>query len=314
MWKTRLTGKPLIVILGPTAVGKTALALQVAAAVSGEIVGADSRQVYRHMDIGTAKPTADERREICHHLIDVVDPDAKLSLAEYQKMAYKAIEGLHEHTRIPLLVGGTGQYISAVVEGWSIPEVPPNPGLREELEQFAERFGSESLHHRLEKLDPVAASKIAHQNIRRVVRALEVCLESGQPISELQGKHPPPYQILQIGLTMDRDALYTRADYRLQSMMQRGFLEEVSALLEMGYDRRLPAMSGLGYQQLSAHLLDDEPLEAMLEATRTATHDFIRRQYTWFRKYNANVHWYDANQIDRESVTQAIIEWLTEQA
>jgi tRNA dimethylallyltransferase len=316
MWRTRLTGpaKPLIVILGPTAVGKTGLSLELAEAVHGEIIGADSRQVYRYMDIGTAKPTIDERARVPHHLIDVVDPDENLSLAQYQRMTYAAIDTIHIRGNVPLLVGGTGQYISAVVEGWSIPEVPPNPVLRAELEAYAADHGSEKLHQRLAALDPVAAARIDHQNIRRVVRALEVCIESGQPISELQRKQPPPYRVLEIGLTMDRDRLYERADTRVDQMMAHGFLDEVRGLLGMGYDRRLPSMSGLGYAQLAAHLLDGLPLSQAAESTKTATHDFIRRQFTWFRKYNHAVLWHNVEQTPARMILDLSLSWLAENA
>ena len=210
-----MTGKPpLVVILGPTAAGKTGLAIQLAQALNGEIIGADSRQIYRYMDIGTAKPTPEQQQQATHHLIDVVDPDQNLGLAQYQRLAYAAIDAVHLRQRLPLLVGGTGQYITAVIEGWSIPEVPPNPALRDELESFAAAHGSEALHHRLQQIDPAAASAIHHRNIRRVVRALEVHAETGLPISQLQRKQPPPYAIIQYGLTLERDRLYARADLR----------------------------------------------------------------------------------------------------
>src|SRR5687767_1653298 len=167
IWRTRLTGNPpLIVVLGPTAVGKTGLAIEMAKALNGEIVSADSRQTYRLMDIGTAKPTASQRAEVPHHLLAIVDPDENLSLAQYQRLAYDAIDDIHQRGRLPLLVGGTGQYITAVIEGWSIPEVPPNPALRAELEAFAGEHGAEGLHQRLRQLDPAAAEKIDYRNIR----------------------------------------------------------------------------------------------------------------------------------------------------
>ncbi|MBP8973644.1 MAG: tRNA (adenosine(37)-N6)-dimethylallyltransferase MiaA, partial [Anaerolineae bacterium] len=179
---------PLVVILGPTAVGKTALAIHVANALSGEIVSADSRQVYRYMDIGTAKPTPDELAAVPHHLIDLVTPDQPYSLAEYQRAAYRAIQDIRARARLPLLVGGTGQYLTAVLEGWGIPEVPPDASLRAELESFAAAQGARALHDRLRAVDPVAAGRIDYRNIRRVVRALEVCLLTGTPITVLQRK------------------------------------------------------------------------------------------------------------------------------
>jgi tRNA dimethylallyltransferase len=307
----RLTGKPLLVVFGATAVGKTALSLLLARALNGEIVGADSRQIYRYMDIGTAKPTPEQRSLVPHHLIDLVDPDQNLSAAQYQRLAYTAIDAIHERGRLPLLVGGTGQYISAVIEGWTMPEVPPNPALRAELEAFAAEHGLDALGARLRELDPDAAQFIDFRNPRRVIRALEVCIETGQPFSAQRGKSPPGYRILQIGLTMERDVLYARADARFDAMMRDGFLDEVHRLLEMGYSRTLPSMSGLGYAQLAAHLLDGVPLDEAVAAGKQATHDFIRRQYTWFRKYNAGATWLSPEQEDALDLARR---WLEEDA
>lgn len=308
-----MIGKPLIILLGPTGVGKTGLAIEMAKQINGEIIGADSRQIYRYMDIGTAKPTPEQQREVRHHLLDVVDPAEKLAVAQYQKMTYETIDAIHQQGRIPLLVGGTGQYISAVAEGWSIPEVPPNEDLRTELETFAAEHGSESLHRRLGKLDPVAAEHIDHRNVRRVVRALEVCLETQQPISELQRKHPPPYRMAYHGLTLEREALYERADCRVDEMMKAGFLNEVRTLLDMGYDRHLPSMSGLGYAQLAAHALDGIALDEAIASTKFDTHDFIRRQYTWFRGHDPGILWHNMGQVESPDIIESVAQWLQEQ-
>lgn len=290
--------QPLIVVLGPTAVGKTALAIALARQFGGEIVSADSRQIYRDMDIGTAKPTPEQRAAAPHHLIDVVAPDEDLSLAQYQRLAYAAIDAIHARGRLPLLVGGTGQYITAVLEGWSIPEVPPNPTLRAELEAFAAERGLDALHARLLVLDPQAGEFVDARNPRRVIRALEVCIESGRPFSAQRAKRPPAYRVLTYGLTLERDALYARADQRVQDMLAAGFLDEVRGLLAKGYRRELPSMSGLGYRELAAHLLDGVPLEAAVQATINATHDFIRRQYTWFRGHDHAIIWQNVEQPD----------------
>jgi len=297
--------------VGPTAVGKTRLALRLAGELGAEIVSADSRQVYRGMDIGTDKPAAEERQLVPHHLVDIVDPDEKLTLARYQDLAYAAIEDVLARGRVPLLVGGTGLYIKAVVEGWSIPRVKPNEALRAELVRESEVKGEEALHARLRQVDPVAAEKIDRRNVRRVIRALEVYLETGQPISELQRRRPPPYRILQIGLTMDRPALYQRIDQRVDRMIERGLVEEVRGLVEQGYGRELPAMSGLGYRQIGCYLLDEISLEEAIRLIKRDTRRFVRQQYNWFRLDDERIHWFQALDDPYERVKGVILQFLT---
>jgi tRNA dimethylallyltransferase len=303
----------LIVLLGPTASGKTDLALELAEAFGGEIVGADSRQVYRQMDIGSAKPTRAQQARAPHHLIDVVNPDEPFSLADYLRLARAAIANVHARQRVPLLVGGTGQYITALVEGWNTPEAPPDPALRAELEAYAAEHGSAALFARLCAADPEAAAFVDARNVRRVIRALEVIAVTGQPFSAQRRHDPPLWRVLQFGLTLDREALYARADRRIGQMMEAGFLDEVRGLLAQGYDRHLPSLSALGYRELCGHLLDGVPLDAALEQTRFATHDFIRRQYTWFRGHDRDVRWLDATGA-AEPMQQAVTAWLDEEA
>ncbi|MBN1977915.1 MAG: tRNA (adenosine(37)-N6)-dimethylallyltransferase MiaA [Anaerolineae bacterium] len=284
----------LLVLVGPTAVGKTALSLHLAEKLDGEIVSADSRLFYRGMDIGTAKPTPDERARVPHHLIDIAAPDETVGLAEFHEQAAAAIAGIHARGKLPLLVGGTGQYVRAVVEGWRVPRVSPDAGLRAELEVQAEREGAESLHARLARLDPAAAEKIDPRNVRRVIRALEVCLVTGRPISEQQGKQPPPYRAFQIGLTMEREALYARADERIEAMMAAGLEDEVRRLVEAGYGWELPAMSGLGYVQFRPYFAGEAALEDVVIEIKRATRRFIRHQYNWFRLDDPAIRWFDA--------------------
>jgi tRNA dimethylallyltransferase len=293
--KHRISPKqlPLIAIVGPTAVGKTRLALRLAQELDGEIISADSRQVYQGMDIGTAKPTLEERRRVPHHLIDVVAPDEGFTLAQYQELAYDAIGGVSARGKLPFLVGGTGQYVRAVVEGWGIPRVPPNEELRARLYRQAEVEGEEALHARLREVDPAAAEGIDPRNVRRVVRALEVYLETGQPISELQRKKPPPYRILQIGLTMERQELYRRIDERVDRMMEEGLVEEVRGLVEQGYGYDLPSMSGLGYQQIGLYLRGQVSLEEAVQLIKRHTRRFVRQQYNWFRLDDEAIRWFD---------------------
>jgi len=301
----------LIAIVGPTAVGKSELALRLAEEFGGEIISADSRQIYRGLDIGTAKPTAEERRRVPHHLLDVVDPDEVLTLAQYQELAYAAIDDILARSKVPFLVGGTGLYIKAVVEGWSIPRVPPNEKLREELYRLAELEGPEALHARLRKVDPVAAARIDPRNVRRVVRALEVYAETGRPISELQRRSPPPYRTLQIGLTMEREELYRRIDARVERMIERGLVEEVRGLIERGYGLDLPAMSGLGYREIGLYLKGEIGLEEAIRLIKRNTRRFVRHQYNWFRLDDPHIHWFDALSEPYDQIRQLVASFLS---
>ncbi len=288
---------PLLVLVGPTATGKTALALALAEHLRGEIaleaVSADSRQIYRLMDIATAKPTSEERARLPHHLLDVVWPDESYTLAQYQADATEAIAGIAARGALPLLVGGTGLYVRAVVDGLAIPAVPPAPQLRAELEAEAAAHGPEALHARLAARDPVAAASIGPRNARRLIRALEVTLLSGQPFSAQQGRRPTPYRPQLIGLNMDRAALYARADARIEGMLAAGLVEETRMLVARGYDWSLPAMSSLGYREIGAYLRGELTLETAVERFKLATHAYIRRQIQWFRP-DARIHWLDA--------------------
>jgi tRNA dimethylallyltransferase len=274
----------LISIVGPTAVGKTALAVALAQRLNGEIISADSRQIYRLMDIGTAKPTAADQAAVPHHLIDICDPDEEFSLARYQELAAAAIAAVVARGRTPLLVGGTGQYLAAMLEGWQIPRVPPQPSLRAALEQEAAEGSVAQLHARLALLDPVAAAQIAPHNLRRIIRALEVYAVTGRPISEQQGRSPPDYQLRTIWLTRPREELYARADARVDAMLAAGLVEEVAGLVARGYSWDLPALSSLGYLQLRPYLEGRGTLEACVERLKFDTHSFIRRQLAWFRR------------------------------
>jgi tRNA dimethylallyltransferase len=286
---------PLIALVGPTAVGKTALAVRLAEAVDGEIVSADSRQVYRGMDVGTAKATATEQARVPHHLLDVLDPDESLSLAQFQEMAYAAVDDIIARGKVPFLVGGTGQYVLAVVEGWRIPRVVPDEELRAQLYRQAEEEGAGALHARLEALDPVAAGRIDARNVRRVVRALEVCLTAGRSISELQTKSPPPYRVLIMGLTLSRPQLYRRIDERVERMIEAGLEAEVRRLVAAGYGFDLPALSGVGYGQWAPHFCGEATLEEVVQQIKRSTRRFVRQQATWFRKDDPRIHWLDAS-------------------
>lgn len=296
---------PLIVIVGPTAVGKTALGVALAELQNGEIVSADSRQLYRKMDIGTAKPTLQERARVRHHLVDIADPDQTVGLAQFLQLARQAIQDIAGRGKLPFLVGGTGQYIRALLQGWQVPEVPPDPELRSRLEQTA-REDPQALWAKLLSLDPAAADFIDPRNIRRVVRALEVCLKTGQPFSEQRRRSHPPYRAIILGLTMERKALYARADARVDAMMAAGLLHEVRRLIEEGYHWSLPAMSGLGYIQFRPYLEGRCSLEEVVAQIKHDTHAFIRRQYAWFRPRDPNIYWLEATDPELRSKALAL--------
>lgn len=275
---------PLIAIVGPTAVGKTAMGIAMAHGLDGEIVSADSRQVYRGMDIGTAKPTPQQRAAAPHHLVDIIHPDEPFSLALYQEWAMAAIGEITARGRVPLLVGGTGQYLAAVLEGWNVPRVEPQRELRAALEREAQEQGAAALYDRLVQVDPQAAATISPQNVRRIVRALEVYEVTGQPISAQQTRHPPPYSIATCWLTLPTETLYARIDARVDMMMEAGLLEEVWKLLEAGYHWGLSAMSSLGYVQFRPFFEGEAPLEACVQRLKYDTHRFARQQKGWFRR------------------------------
>lgn len=300
--------RPLIAIVGPTAVGKTELSIRLAERFHGEIVSADSRLIYVGLDIGTAKPTPEEQARVPHHLIDVTTPDRPLSLAEYMHMAYAVINDILARRRVPFLVGGTGQYVWAVLEGWQVPEVPPDEALRARLEAEAQEKGPDALYRRLLELDPAAADLIDPRNVRRVIRALEVIHHTGRPFTEQRRKSPPPYDTLIIGLTRPRDDLYRRIDLRIERMLAQGLVDEVRRLLEAGYDPNLPALTGIGYRQIVAYLQGRCTLEEAIQAIRKATRRYVRHQYNWFRLNDPRIWWVDVSRPNAEEVIRARVE------
>jgi len=293
---------PLILLVGPTAVGKTGLAIQLAERMNGEIVSADSRLFYRGMDIGTAKPTPEEQRRVPHHLIDIADPDEILSLAVFQQKAHEAIAAIHTRNKIPFLVGGTGQYVRAVTEGWNPPEVEPDHRLRAELEKKKEERGEYWLHEKLERLDPEAAQKIDARNFRRTIRALEVILTTGRRFSEQRGQSESPYRLITIGLTRPRPELYERVDQRIEGMFANGFLDEVKSLLRRSYSPSLPTMSAIGYRECIRVVngqLNEEQAKAEI---RHATRVFVRRQANWFKESDPNIKWFNVEEGTVEEI------------
>ncbi len=297
---------PLVVILGPTAAGKTDISIQLANRIRGEIVSADSRLFYLGMDIGTAKPTLAERCRVRHHLIDVARPDQVWSLAVFQNEAKLTIAEIQQRGCMPMLVGGTGQYIRAVIQDWQIPQVHPDPRLRLELSKWAEQIGYQDLHDRLAILDPEAARAIDARNLRRTVRALEVILSSGRRFSDQRQSGRSPYRLLQIGLIRPREELYARIDARIDSMLASGLIDEVISLLEAGYPSDLPPFSAIGYRQIIAYIEGRMTLEEAVADMKRSTRMLVRRQANWFKLEDPEIHWLRVDEWTVDTAFQLI--------
>lgn len=288
-----MTGTPLLVIVGPTAVGKTATAIAVAQRLGGEIINADSRQVYRHLDIGTAKPDQAERAGVPHHLLDVADPDETYTLADYQAAAMACIADVAGRGRLPILTGGTGLYVRAVLRGWTIPQADPDPARREAWRQLAAAQGAPALHARLTAVDPVAAARIGPMDVVRLVRALEVYDQSGRPISEQQRAVPPDFRLAAFALTRPRPSLYARIDQRVAAMLAGGLRQEAASVLARFGPA--PLARTLGYAELLAEWEGRLAPEATLARIQQQTRRYAKRQLTWFRG-DPELRWLDLDE------------------
>jgi len=302
--------KCLIAVVGPTAVGKSALGISIAQKFKGEIVNADSRQIYKHMDIGTAKPGRVERSAVPHHLLDIIEPDQSYSISLYQKSAVEVISSVHKQDKLPVLVGGSGQYVWAVIEGWQIPQVEPDPDFRKLMYSKAKSSGTGQLYDELESIDPLSASKILPNNLRRIIRALEIYHKTGLKPSELQVKNGLPYPVLIIGLTAERNRLYSIINQRTDRMIEHGFIQEVKELLSMGYSVDLPSMSSLGYRQIATYLNGGVNLSEAVQAIKYETHRFVRGQYAWFRLNDTRIKWFDIDNEVNEKINYTIDSFL----
>ena len=289
---------PVVFIVGPTASGKTDAGIRFAESINGEVVSADSRYLYRGMDIGTAKPSLEERRGIPHWLIDVADPDETWSLSLFRTAADEAIRDIYSRGKIPLVVGGTGQYVRAILEGWSIPEGEPGPRLRNVLETWGNEIGAQELHRKLSIVDPEAAAAIQWQNMRRTIRALEVIFSSGQKFSAQRTIKESPYNALIFGMRRDRSLLYERIDTRVDWMIQNGLVEETAGLLAEGYSETLPAMSAIGYKEICDYLNGKTNLDEAAQLIKFRTHNYVRRQANWFKASDPDIHWVDPDDLD----------------
>lgn len=296
---------PLLVILGPTAVGKTNIAIKVAHQLNGEIISADSMQVYRHLNIGTAKPSLTERKRVPHHLMDIVDPGENYNVVRFQSEVKQLIPAIVGRGHLPMLVGGTGLYISAVVDNYNFSHDGPNPLLRRQLTARAVKLGSQTLHRELSQVDPAAAKKIQRTDTRRLVRALEVSA-SGQQFSA--SKHGPPlYRVVQIGLTRKRTKLYEAVNQRVEQMFDRGLVEEANWILQLDLPPDLPVLQALGYKEIFPYLQGEVSIDEAKDNLKRQTRRFVKRQLTWFRR-DERIIWLDRDEYsDQEALTAQIV-------
>ena len=308
-----MTKKPLIILTGPTAVGKTKSSIGLAKAINGEIISADSMQVYKHMDIGSAKIRPQEMDNIPHYLVDVLEPDEEFNVVRFQKMAKEAMAKIYAKGKIPIVVGGTGFYIQALLYNIDFTDNEEDDTYRKHLEQLAKEKGSEYLHDKLREADPKAAETIHANNTKRVIRALEFFHQTGQKISEHNEKErakESPYIFRYFVLTDDREVLYDRINKRVDQMLEEGLLEEVASLREKGYTRDLVSMQGLGYKEILSYLDGECTLEEAVYILKRDTRRFAKRQLTWFRR-ERDVTWIDKRQFDRDE--KRILDYMIEQ-
>ncbi len=307
--------EPLVILTGPTAVGKTKLSIALAKAIGGEIISADSMQVYRHMDIGSAKIRLEEMEGIPHYLVDVLEPWEEFHVVRFQQMAKEAMKKIREHGHIPILVGGTGFYIQAIVKDIDFTENEASP-YREELTRLAEEKGADFLYEKLQKVDPKSAQIIHAHNVKRIIRALEFYQMTGEKISEHnkeQREKSSPYQFAYFVLQDERAKLYKRIEARIDEMLQDGLIEEVTALKEMGLKRGMVSMQGLGYKEILTYLDGECTLEEAVEILKRDTRHFAKRQITWFRR-EEEVIWLDKGKFayQEEQILEAMLQILRE--
>ena len=304
--------KPMIILTGPTAVGKTDLSIQLAKAMNGEIISADSMQVYRHMDIGSAKVTPEEMDGVPHHLIDVLEPEEEFNVVVFQKLAKEALTGIYERGHIPIIVGGTGFYIQALLYDIDFAENDGDTAIRRDLEKLAQTQGAGCLHQMLQEIDPESAAAIHQNNVKRVIRAIEFYRQTGKKISlhnEQEREKQSPYQFLYYVLDTDRKTLYERIDRRVDLMMEHGLVDEVKHLADMGCTRDMVSMQGLGYKEILDYLSGEIPLEEAVYILKRDTRHFAKRQITWFKR-ERDVRWLELEQFqnDRKKVLEHILD------
>jgi len=307
--------KSLVVLTGPTAVGKTELSIGLAKQINGEIISADSMQIYKYMDIGTAKIKKEEMNGVKHYLVDELDPADEFNIVRFQKMAKKAMEEIWEKGKIPIIVGGTGFYIQSIVYDIDFSEEKEENGYRQELEKLVKEKGGDWLHEQLREVDPISAKKIHPNNIKKVIRALEYYKENNAPISihnEEQMQKESPYHFAYFVLNRDRSVLYERIDKRVDLMIEEGLLEEVRGLKERGYTKKLVSMQGLGYKEILDYLDGECSLEAAIYRLKRDTRHFAKRQLTWFRREKETIFVEKENFLSDEEILSYMVEKLRE--
>lgn len=304
----------LLVIIGPTAVGKTAISIELAKKLSGEVISGDSMQVYKDLDIGTAKIKPEEAAGIPHHLIDIRQPDEAFSVADFQQLARCKIKEINSRGKLPILVGGTGLYVQAVLDEYEFGPTMENQEFRRNMHKIAAEKGPDYLHQQLQKIDPLSAKKLHPNDLRRVIRAMEYYHTTGKRISSnnegYKREQSKRYESAIIGLTMERQLLYQRIESRVDKMMEEGFLEEVKGLLSRGYGADLPSMQGLGYKQLVGYLTGETDLATAISLIKRDTRHFAKRQLTWFRR-DPRIEWFQVDQYDnQQAIVQEILSYL----
>ncbi|HET7629143.1 MAG TPA: tRNA (adenosine(37)-N6)-dimethylallyltransferase MiaA [Bacillales bacterium] len=299
----------LAAIVGPTAVGKTEVSVQVAKRLNGEIINGDSMQVYRGMDIGTAKVSQSEKQGVPHHLFDIKEPNEPFSASEFQELAIPLVSEINERGRLPIVVGGTGMYIKALTHHYNFAETNANPSLRREMEQYAEENGKRALHEKLVSVDPESARKIHPNNVRRVIRALEVYETAGKPASEQRRRETKPrYRLATVGLTMERDLLYERINRRVDHMVENGLFAEAQRLFDAGV-QNCPSVQAIGYKEVYAYLRGECSKEEAIEMLKKNSRRYAKKQYTWFR-HQMDVQWFHVTKDGPREKIPAILEFV----
>lgn len=300
----------LFIIVGPTGIGKTSVSISLAKALDGEIVSADSMQIYKYMNIGTAKIQNEEMKDIPHYLVDFVNPDVDFTVSNYKRNAKKIISEINSREKLPIVVGGTGLYINSLIYDLNFTKVISNEKLRIKLENMADEFGNKFLHNRLKEIDPKSAEKIHKNDRKRVIRAIEIYEVTGKPMSLHNKDFRKPndeYNLTMIGLNMDRKKLYEKINKRVNIMIEKGLIEEVKGLLKMGYNKDLISLEGIGYKEIIMYLEDDISLDESIELIKKNSRNYAKRQLTWFRR-NEKVNWLDLDDFsDFNSLIKHII-------